>query len=40
MRLWTAAPPFGKWFGMLTILSLSKEGGRRDLVFSVHTITD
>jgi hypothetical protein len=20
-------PPFGKWFGMLTILSLSKEGG-------------
>jgi hypothetical protein len=28
MRLWTAAPPFGKWFGMLTILSLSKEGGK------------
>ena len=27
MRLWTAAPPFDKWFGMLTILSLSKEGG-------------
>jgi hypothetical protein len=22
------SPPFGKWFGMLTILSLSKEGGR------------
>jgi len=20
-------PPFGKWFGVLTILSLSKEGG-------------
>jgi hypothetical protein len=28
MRLWTAAPPFDKWFGMLTILSLSKEGGQ------------
>jgi hypothetical protein len=28
MRLWTAAPPFDKWFGMLTILSLSKEGGK------------
>ena len=22
------SPPFGKWFSMLTILSLSKEGGR------------
>jgi hypothetical protein len=27
MRLWTAAPPFEKWFDMLTILSLSKDGG-------------
>jgi hypothetical protein len=29
-----------KWFGMLTILSASKEGERRGLVIGVHAIVD
>jgi len=38
------SPLFGKWFGMLTILSLSKEGGgegfkRRKKAKMAHSIT-
>jgi hypothetical protein len=40
MRLWTAAPPFGKWFDMLTILSLSKEGGKEGFIFNVYINMD